>query len=120
MQRMCRTVGLPGKAGAHMTDSAEGRQMKNMVEEIMNEKVPDGSAVLRWLGQMGLLVKMGKTVLCIDYFASDLPGRQVAPPIPMKEVTGIDLFLGIREIHLTDWLQLHNVLYYFPYFLHCR
>ena len=89
MQRMCRTVGLSGKAGAHMTDSAEGRQMKNMVEEIMNEKVPDGSAVLRWLGQMGLLVKMGKTVLCIDYFASDLPGRQVAPPIPMEEMKGI-------------------------------
>ena len=35
-----------------------------MMEEIMNEKVPDSSAVLRWLGQMGLLVKMGKTVLC--------------------------------------------------------
>lgn len=97
MQRMCRTVGLSGKAGAHMTDSAEGRQMKNMVEEIMNEKVPDGSAVLRWLGQMGLLVKMGKTVLCIDYFASDLPGRQVAPPIPMEEMKGIDLFLGTHN-----------------------
>ena len=97
MQRMCRTVGLSGKAGAHMTDSAEGRQMKNMMEEIMNEKVPDGSAVLRWLGQMGLLVKMGKTVLCIDYFASDLPGRQVAPPIPMEEMKGIDLFLGTHN-----------------------
>lgn len=63
----------------------------------MKEKMPEGTAVLQWLGQMGLLVKMGKTVLCIDYFASDLPGRQVAPPIPMKEVAGIDLFLGTHN-----------------------
>jgi len=97
MQRMCRTAGPSGKAGTHLTDSSEERQMKNMMEEIMNEKVPDSSAVLRWLGQMGLLVKMGKTVLCIDYFASDLPGRQVTPPIPMEEMKGVDLFLGTHN-----------------------
>ena len=56
--------------------------------DIINEKVPDGSAKLWWLGQMGLLVKMGDAVLCIDYFASGLPERQVQPPIPMAEMEG--------------------------------
>ena len=65
--------------------------------DIINEKVPDGSAKLWWLGQMGLLVKMGDAVLCIDYFASGLPERQVQPPIPMAEMEGVDLFLGTHN-----------------------
>ena len=71
--------------------------MPGMMENILNEKVPEGSAVLWWLSQMGLLVKMGETVLCIDYFASDMPGRQVPPPIPTEEMKGIDLFLGTHN-----------------------
>ncbi len=71
--------------------------MRRIMDDILNEKVPDGSAVLRWLGQMGLLVKMGETVLCIDYFASDFPGRLVPPPIPAEEMKGIDLFLGTHN-----------------------
>ena len=64
---------------------------------MMKERIPEGTAVLQWLGQMGLLVKMGSTVLCIDYFVSDLPGRQVAPPIPMTEMTGVDFFFGTHN-----------------------
>ena len=71
--------------------------MKRIMEDVMNEKVPEGSAVLRWLGQMGLLVRMGQTVLCIDYFASDLPGRQVLPPVPAEEMAGVDIFLGTHN-----------------------
>ena len=80
-----------------MNGSTEGRQMKITMKNIMNEKVSDGSAVLWWLGQMGLLVKMGETVLCIDYFASGLPERQVPPPVPMEEVNGVDIFLGTHN-----------------------
>ena len=71
--------------------------MDRVMEEILNEQVPEGSAVLRWLGQMGLLVKMGETVLCIDYFASDLPGRQAPPPIPTEAMGGVGLFLGTHN-----------------------
>ena len=71
--------------------------MNRTIEEIMNQKVPEGSAVLWWLGQMGLLVKMGKTVLCIDYFASILPERQVAPPIPAEALAGVDIFFGTHN-----------------------
>ena len=71
--------------------------MKKAMEDIMKAKVPDGTVILWWLGQMGLLVKMGDTVLCIDYFASDLPERLVPPPIPMDEMEGVDLFLGTHN-----------------------
>ena len=71
--------------------------MKRFMEDVMNEEVPEGSAVLWWLGQMGLLVKLGQTVLCIDYFASGLPGRQVLPPIPAEEMAGVSIFLGTHN-----------------------
>ena len=71
--------------------------MGRRMEDVINEKVPDRAAVLWWLGQMGLLIKMGDTVLCIDYFASDLPNRQVPPPIPMEEVAGISLIMGTHN-----------------------
>ena len=58
--------------------------MNRAMEDVLNEKAPYGSAILWWLGQMGLLVKMGETVLCVDYFASGMPGRQVPPASPFS------------------------------------
>ena len=55
------------------------------------------AAELTWLGQMGLWIKIGKTNIMIDYFASDVPRRQVPPPIPVQEVTGISFFLGTHD-----------------------
>ena len=52
---------------------------------------------LWWLGQMGLMVQMGNTKICIDYYASPLEARQVAPPISAGELTGIDAFLGTHD-----------------------
>ena len=49
---------------------------------------------IRWLGQMGFLLKTEKTTVCIDYFASPHKDRQVQPPIPAAELRGIDAFLG--------------------------
>ena len=54
-------------------------------------------ASLTWLGQMGLKVRIGGTTVFVDYFASDHPGRQVAPPIPAEEVAGVDAFLGTHD-----------------------
>lgn len=54
-------------------------------------------ARLTWLGQMGLKVRIGGTTVFVDYFASDHPGRQVAPPIPAEEVAGVDAFLGTHD-----------------------
>ena len=71
--------------------------MNSFMQSVMNRQVPKGSAVLWWLGQMGLLVKTGETVLCIDYFAMDMPERQVPPPVPAGEMSGVRVFLGTHN-----------------------
>ncbi|MBR3307118.1 MAG: MBL fold metallo-hydrolase [Lachnospiraceae bacterium] len=57
------------------------------------EKYPE----IRWLGQMGFLLKTEKTTVCIDYFASPHKDRQVQPPVPAGELSGIDAFLGTHD-----------------------
>ena len=71
--------------------------MNDFLRSVQNRKVQEGSAVLWWLGQMGLLVKIGETVLCLDYFATDMPDRQMPPPVPAEEMEGIHAFLGTHN-----------------------
>ena len=71
--------------------------MNAFLKSVRETQVPHGTAVLWWLGQMGLLIKMGETLLCADYFATEIPERQVTPPIPMKEMDGVDVFLGTHN-----------------------
>lgn len=52
---------------------------------------------ITWLGQMGLMVKLGAATLLIDYFATDDPGRQTPVPIPADRITGVDCFLGTHD-----------------------
>ncbi|MBR4711693.1 MAG: MBL fold metallo-hydrolase [Clostridia bacterium] len=81
--------------------------MNAFMESVRNTQAPEGTAVLWWLGQMSLLVKMGDTVLSVDYYAADDPDRLVRPPVPIGEVTGVDAFLGthdhIDHIDHTAW-----------------
>ena len=71
--------------------------MNTTMQEILNRDVPFGTAVLLWLGQMGLLIRLGSTVLCVDYFATETPDRRVPPPVPAAEMAGVDLFLGTHD-----------------------
>ncbi|MBQ9009379.1 MAG: MBL fold metallo-hydrolase [Clostridia bacterium] len=71
--------------------------MNAFLKSVRETPAEMGEAVLWWLGQMGLLIKMGETVLCIDYYASPAARRQVNPPVPAEEVTGIDAFLGTHN-----------------------
>ncbi len=64
---------------------------------VRETKTPYGTAALWWMGQMGLWVKLGDTVLSIDYFASDREDRRVRPPVPAEQVRGIDAFLGTHD-----------------------
>ncbi|MBQ8160695.1 MAG: MBL fold metallo-hydrolase [Clostridia bacterium] len=59
--------------------------------------LPHGCASLRWLGQMGLLVQIGSTLLCIDYYGAETGGRNYPPPIPGADVRGVDAFLGTHN-----------------------
>ena len=71
--------------------------MNSIIETLMNTPCDEGSATLWWLGQMGLLIKLGGTVLCVDYFAEESDRRQTSPPVPADEVRGIDAFLGTHD-----------------------
>ncbi len=71
--------------------------MNEFLKTVHDLSAPYGSAALWWLGQMGLLVKMGSTILCIDYFASEMPERLIPPPVPANEMEHIDAFLGTHD-----------------------
>ncbi|MBR6954925.1 MAG: MBL fold metallo-hydrolase [Clostridia bacterium] len=71
--------------------------MNSRMQEVRNAVVPSGAAILWWLGQMGMLVKIGETILCIDYFASPNEGRCTPPPVPAEEVCGVTAFLGTHN-----------------------
>ena len=71
--------------------------MNDFLNSVRSLELPSGTAALWWMGQMGLLLKIRSTILCIDYFATELPERQVPPPVPRKEMEGIDVFLGTHN-----------------------
>ncbi|MBQ9325978.1 MAG: MBL fold metallo-hydrolase [Clostridia bacterium] len=76
--------------------------------------LPYGQAQMWWLGQMGLFVKLGSTLVSLDYFASPRDDRTVPPPIPAQEVRGVAAFLGTHD-HLDHidheaWAIFHRVL----------
>ena len=71
--------------------------MNGILRQVREQKTPNGTAALWWLGQMGLLVKMGETILCVDYFATEIPGRLIPPAVPAEEMAGIDAFLGTHN-----------------------
>lgn len=66
-------------------------------DQFRNGTVPYGSAVLMWMGQMGFWIRMGSTVLSIDYFASETGDRQFPPPVEASKVKGISCFLGTHD-----------------------
>lgn len=71
--------------------------MNEILKSMQETPAPYGTAALWWLGQMGLAIKLGDTLLLVDYFASHRPDRQIPPPIPAEEMTGIDVFLGTHD-----------------------
>ncbi len=71
--------------------------MNAFLQTVKETPAPAGTAVLWWLGQMGLLIKAGGKVLCVDYYASGSPERLIPPPIPPEEMAGIDVFLGTHD-----------------------
>ena len=54
-------------------------------------------AELRWLGQMGLMIRIGSTTVCVDYFAMPDESRQTPVPVLAEELTGIDAFIGTHD-----------------------
>ena len=68
--------------------------MNEKMQAILDTKVANGTVAMWWLGQMGLIIKSPSAMIVIDYFANPSPIRQVVPPVPAEEMTGVDAFLG--------------------------
>ena len=71
--------------------------MNGFMRSVMETVTPYGSAALWHLGQMGLLIKMGEMVVCVDYYGSEADNRRFAPPVPAWELEGVDAFLGTHN-----------------------
>lgn len=71
--------------------------MNTKMQAILDTKVENGTVAMWWLGQMGLIVKSDSTLIVIDYYATPSQIRQVEPPIPAKELVGVDAFLGTHN-----------------------
>lgn len=54
-------------------------------------------ATITWLGQMGLMVRIGGVALLIDYFASDILDRQTPVPIPVDKIRDVDVIIGTHD-----------------------
>ena len=73
-------------------------QACSMNHEAFEEMVSRASSpVLWWMGQMGFLMKLGGTLVSIDYYALPAAGRQVPPPVPAEELRGVSLFFGTHN-----------------------
>ena len=70
---------------------------ETLPEQLRSCLVPYGTAVLLWMGQMGFWIKMGSTILSIDYFASETDDRMFPPPVEAGKVYGIDCFIGTHD-----------------------
>jgi L-ascorbate 6-phosphate lactonase len=80
--------------------------MKKMsMKQIKAHRVPPGCVMIWWLGQAGFIVKTPKGIIAaLDPFLSNSckaigeqdgfrMDRQVPPPLPPKDLAGIDLYL---------------------------
>ena len=77
--------------------------MHELMRKIRETAVPAGHAALWWLGQMGLIVKLGGTVLCADYFATEREGRQT------QKTAVTNRMLEYIRLHCFEQLTLQDL-----------
>ncbi|MGH4117766.1 MBL fold metallo-hydrolase [Clostridium sp.] len=68
-----------------------------LIEEINNCVLQKGNIAFWWLGQMGYIVKLGETVIYLDAFLSDHPGRNIPPLLGEQEVINADFIFGSHD-----------------------
>ena len=70
---------------------------QSFLKLVQQTETQPGTAAAWWMGQMGFWIRMGRTLLSIDYYAAERDDRQIPPPVAAGNVTGIDLFLGTHD-----------------------
>lgn len=81
-----------------------------LIEDINQCIIEEGSMAYWWLGQLGYIVKLGDVVIYLDAFLSDMPGRNIPPLLKSEEVTNADFIFGSHDhadhIDRGVWRQL--------------
>lgn len=81
------------------------KKERTMIQEINQTHTSSGAISLWFIGQEGVVIKGGNTVLYIDPYLSDYPEKQLGlsrkypPPISPQDITNIDYYL-ISHDHL--------------------
>ena len=82
----------------------------NLIKEIDKGDLKKDQMAFWWLGQLGYVVKLGKLVIYIDAFLSEMPERNIPPLLKPEEITNADFVVGshdhIDHIDRQVWHQL--------------
>ena len=82
----------------------------DLIKEINDCALEDGEIAFWWLGQLGYIIKIGKTVVYVDAYLSENVDRNFQPLLKPQEVINADIILGTHdhEDHIDRgvWKQL--------------
>lgn len=81
-----------------------------LINEVNNCTLEKATISFWWLGQLGYIIKMGETVIYLDAFLSEFPGRNIPPLLKPEEIQNADFIIGTHD-HLDHidrevWHQL--------------
>lgn len=81
-----------------------------LIKDIDDCIVEKGKLAFWWLGQLGYVIKLGKTVIYIDAFLSNRADRSIPPLLKPEEITNADIIMGTHDhedhIDRKVWKQL--------------
>ncbi len=70
---------------------------KNLVADMNACRPGAGELVLWWLGQHGFAVKIGKSVIYLDPFLTDMKGRLAPSLLSPRDITNADSSIFMEE-----------------------
>ena len=70
---------------------------ERLIAEINATELMDGKAAFWWLGQLSFIVKIGPTVIYLDPYLAENPGRRTPPLLRPEEVTNASLCTGSHD-----------------------
>jgi L-ascorbate 6-phosphate lactonase len=83
---------------------------KELIARIDELSVGPGSLAFWWIGQLGYVLKFGKTIVYIDAFLSEEVDRLIPPLFRPEEITNADFVMGSHDhgdhIDRKAWHQL--------------
>jgi len=68
-----------------------------LMDDVRNCELAAGQCAFWWLGQQGFLIRLGKTVVCVDPFISFTSGRRVPPLLTEHDFKTVSVVLGSHD-----------------------